>query len=279
MTMLYRGRDGAPVVVENGRAARLEDDWDSLFNRPDLAAYLRRRLHGADARASAWHPDRAPLAAPIGNQEVWAAGVTYYRSRDARIEESRDAGGGDFYARVYEADRPELFFKATPHRVVGHRDRVRIRRDSRWSVPEPELALAVNSAGRILGFTICNDMSARDIEGENPLYLPQAKVYDRCCALGPGILVAARPLPRSTTLRMEIRRGGRTVFSGATTLARLKRSPESLVAWLFRENRFPAGCFLSTGTGIVPPDSFTLKRGDRIRISAGPVGTLENEVL
>lgn len=279
MTMLYRGRDGAPVVVEDGRAARLEDDWDALFNRPDLAAYLRRRLRAAGGRASDWHPDRAPLAAPIGSQEVWAAGVTYYRSRDARIEESRDAGGGDFYARVYEADRPELFFKATPHRVVGHRDKVRIRRDSRWSVPEPELALAVNSAGRILGFTICNDMSSRDIEGENPLYLPQAKVYDRCCALGPGILVASRPLPRSTTLRMEIRRGGRTVFSGATTLARLKRSPESLVAWLFRENRFPAGCFLSTGTGIVPPDSFTLKRGDRIRISAGPLGTLENEVL
>ena len=279
MTMLYRGRDGAPVVVENGRAARLEDDWDALFNRPDLAAYLLRRLRAAGGRASDWHPDRAPLAAPIGSQEVWAAGVTYYRSRDARIEESRDSGGGDFYARVYEADRPELFFKATPHRVVGHRDKVRIRRDSRWSVPEPELALAVNSAGRILGFTICNDMSSRDIEGENPLYLPQAKVYDRCCALGPGILVASRPLPRSTILRMEIRRGGRTVFSGATTLARLRRSPESLVAWLFRENRFPAGCFLSTGTGIVPPDSFTLKRGDRIRISAGPLGTLENEVL
>ena len=278
MTMLYRSRDGAAVAVEDGRAVRLEDDWDALFTRPDLAVDLRRRLRGAGGRASRWDPDRVPPAAPIAGQEVWAAGVTYYRSRDARIEESRDAGGGDFYARVYEAARPELFFKATPHRVVGHRDRVRIRRDSRWNVPEPELALAVNSAGRIIGFTICNDMSSRDIEGENPLYLPQAKVYDRCCALGPGILVAARPLPRSTAVRMEIRRAGRRVFSGATTLARLKRSPESLVAWLFRENRFPAGCFLSTGTGIVPPDRFSLRRGDRIRISIPPIGTLENEV-
>lgn len=277
--MLYRLRDGAALAVGGGRAVRLEDDWDALFNRPDLAAYLAQRL-GRDGEGTLdWDPDRAPLAAPIGGQEVWAAGVTYYRSRDARIEESRQAGGGDFYARVYEADRPELFFKATAHRVVGHRDGVRIRRDSRWSVPEPELALAVNSARRIVGFTICNDMSARDIEGENPLYLPQAKVYDRCCALGPGILVTARPLPRSTTIRMEIHRGGRRVFSGATPLARLKRPPESLVAWLFRENRFPAGCFLSTGTGIVPGDDFALRRGDHIRISVGPLGTLENDVL
>ena len=273
---LYRTKKGI-IAEENGRAGVLKDrDWDALFNRKGLGAYLTASLK--KSKPVPWKPDSAPLLAPIGSQEVWAAGVTYYRSRDARMEESKAAGGGDFYARVYEADRPEIFFKSTPHRVSGPRGKVRIRRDSKWNVPEPELAAVVNSAGRIIGWTICNDMSSRDIEGENPLYLPQAKVYDQSCALGPCILVSDEIPPPSTEIRIEILRGAQAAFSGATALERLKRSPESLVGWLLRDNSFPAGCFLSTGTGIVPGDSFTLQSGDEIRITIPPIGTLKNTV-
>jgi len=209
---------------------------------------------------------------------VWAAGVTYYRSRDARIQESKSSGGGDFYDRVYSADRPELFFKATPHRVVGPNGNVAIRDDATWSVPEPELTLLITPTERIVGYTIGNDMSSRDIEGENPLYLPQAKVYDRSCALGPCILVTNSPLPRSTEIQLEIRRRGETAFSGSTSLDAMKRDPASLVGFLYRNNSFPNGCFLLTGTGIVPPDSFTLKTGDEIRITITDIGTLINYV-
>jgi len=273
---LYRTKQGI-VAEEGGKAGLLKDkDWDALFNRKGLAAYLSKALKGA--KALKFDPARAALLAPIGTQEVWAAGVTYFRSRDARMEESKAAGGGDFYARVYEADRPEIFFKATPHRVAGPGQKVRIRKDSKWNVPEPELAVVVNSAGAIIGWSICNDMSSRDIEGENPLYLPQAKVYDQSCGLGPCILVASEPPAPSTEIRIEILRAGAAAFAGATALDRLKRSPRSLVDWLLRDNSFPAGCFLSTGTGIVPPDSFTLQSGDEIRITIGPIGTLINTV-
>ena len=209
---------------------------------------------------------------------MWAAGVTYYRSRDARIQESKSSGGGDFYDRVYSADRPELFVKATPHRVVGPNGNVAIRDDATWSVPEPELTLLITPTERIVGYTIGNDMSSRDIEGENPLYLPQAKVYDRSCALGPCILVTNSPLPRSTEIQLEIRRRGETAFSGSTSLDAMKRDPASLVGFLYRNNSFPNGCFLLTGTGIVPPDSFTLKTGDEIRITITDIGTLINYV-
>jgi 2-dehydro-3-deoxy-D-arabinonate dehydratase len=222
--------------------------------------------------------DTASLKAPIGSQEVWAAGVTYYRSRDARMEESKSAGGGDFYDRVYRADRPELFFKATAHRVSGHLEPVAIRRDASWSVPEPELTLLISPGGKIQGYTIGNDMSSRDIEGENPLYLPQAKVYDRSCALGPGVLVSSEPLQPSTGIQLEIVRAQQTVFSGSTTLASLKRDPATLVEYLYRESSFPSGCYLLTGTGIVPPDSFTLNHGDEVRISIDGIGTLINRV-
>jgi 2-dehydro-3-deoxy-D-arabinonate dehydratase len=273
---LYRTRKGI-VAEDAGRAGLLKDkDWDALFNRKGLSAYLAKSLKAA--KPLKFNPDAAPLLAPIGSQEVWAAGVTYYRSRDARMEESKAAGGGDFYARVYEADRPEIFFKSTPHRVSGPRQDVRIRKDSKWNVPEPELAVVVNSAGRIIGWTICNDMSSRDIEGENPLYLPQAKVYDQSCALGPCILVSETMPPPETEIRIEILRAGKAEFSGKTALDRLKRSPESLVGWLLRDNTFPAGCFLSTGTGVVPADSFTLLSGDEIRITIPPIGTLSNTV-
>jgi 2-dehydro-3-deoxy-D-arabinonate dehydratase len=273
---IYRTKQGI-VAEDAGKAGLLKDkDWDALLNRKNLSAHLAKSLK--TAKPVKFDPEKAALLAPIVSQEVWAAGVTYYRSRDARMEESKAAGGGDFYAKVYEALRPEIFFKSTPHRVSGHRQKVRIRKDSKWNVPEPELAAVVNSAGKIIGWTICNDMSSRDIEGENPLYLPQAKVYDQSCALGPGILVSEEIPPPTTEIRIEILRQGASAFAGATALDRLKRSPESLVGWLLRDNSFPAGCFLSTGTGVVPGDSFTLQSGDEIRITIGPIGTLSNTV-
>ena len=222
--------------------------------------------------------DPATALAPIVSQEVWAAGVTYYRSRDARMRESKDAGGGDFYARVYDAPRPELFFKATGRRVVGSGAPVRIRSDAHWSVAEPELTLLVNPRGQVIGYTVGNDMSSRDIEGENPLYLPQAKVYTGSCALGPGVLLSAEPLPKSTSISIEIVRRGASAYSGSTTLNELKRDPKELVEFLFRDNSFPDGVFLMTGTGIVPGDEFTLESGDRIRITIEGIGTLANQV-
>ena len=245
---------------------------ESPTTREDLYAYLLDYPGPPIAT-----PDPR-LLAPIDQQEIWAAGVTYLRSRTARMAESESTGGMSFYDRVYHADRPELFFKGTPHRVAGPGEPVRIRRDSQWNVPEPELTLLVSPAGKITGYTIGNDMSSRDIEGENPLYLPQAKVYDRSCALGPAILVAREPLPASTTIAIEIARAGATVFHDSTTLASMKRRPEELVDYLYRENSFPNGCFLLTGTGVVPPDGFTLQSGDEIAISIDGIGTLRNSV-
>ncbi len=281
---LYRTSNGI-YVEEGGSCYRVpESNWDALVAHGDLREYLRSVVNGgkpaadfASARPETWPETR--IEAPIGSQEVWAAGVTYYRSRSARMAEAKDAGGGDFYDRVYSAERPELFFKATASRVAGPGANVRIRSDAKWSVPEPELTLLINPRGQIIGYTVGNDMSSRDIEGENPLYLPQAKVYDRSCALGPCILVSSEPLPPTTPIRLEIARGGRSEFSAATTLAELKRAPADLVAYLFRENTFPSGAFLMTGTGIVPPDDFTLAPGDTVRITIDPIGTLENVVV
>jgi 2-dehydro-3-deoxy-D-arabinonate dehydratase len=273
---LYRTGDG-PYVEQDAKYYRIpEHSWDALVIHEDLQGYLRTIVrHGQPERD--FSP--AQILAPIGNQEVWAAGVTYYRSRSARMEESKSAGGGDFYDRVYSAERPELFFKATASRVAGPGSHVRIRSDARWNVPEPELTLLINHRGQIIGYTVGNDMSSRDIEGENPLYLPQAKVYDRSCALGPCLLITTEPLPTSTPIRIEILRSGSSEFSADIALAELKRAPASLVEYLFRDNNFPFGAFLMTGTGIVPPDSFTLKPGDRIRITIDPIGTLENDVI
>ncbi|HRP03776.1 MAG TPA: fumarylacetoacetate hydrolase family protein [Opitutaceae bacterium] len=228
------------------------------------------RISGLDANV--------PLLAPMGSQEIWAAGVTYLRSRTARMEESKVAGGDSFYDKVYHAVRPELFFKATPHRVAAPGTPVRIRGDSRWNVPEPEVTLALTSHGRIFGYTVGNDMSSRDIEGENPLYLPQAKVYDRSAAIGPCLLVTEDELPKETRIEIDIRRGAASVFSGHTTISQIKRSFTELAEFLFRDNTFPVGCFLMTGTGIVPGDSFTLNSGDEIRITIAPIGTLMNPV-
>lgn len=272
---LYRTPHG-PLLEDRGQFYLIESaSWDALITRDDLYEHLGEHLGRAKAIE---HSTLEDLQAPIGTQEVWAAGVTYYRSRDARMQESKSSGGGDFYDRVYAAQRPELFFKATPHRVAGPNGKVAVRDDATWSVPEPELALLVTPSGRIVGYTVGNDMSSRDIEGENPLYLPQAKVYDRSCALGPCILVSNSPLPRSTEIQLEIRRGEQTEFSGSTSLASLKRDPASLVEFLYRNNSFPNGCFLLTGTGIVPPDSFTLKPNDEIRITITGIGTLVNYV-
>ena len=204
--------------------------------------------------------------------------MTYFRSRTARIEESKAATGGHFYDLVYNAERPELFFKAASWRVKGSGDNVRIRRDARWNVPEPELALLVSPTGRIIGYTAGNDMSSRDIEGENPLYLPQAKVYDGACALGPALLVSADPPARTTAIGLEIRRHGQTVFRGTSALSEMKRDLDGLVEYLFRETSFPDGCVLLTGTGVVPPDNFTLQPGDETVITIDGIGTLQNTV-
>jgi 2-dehydro-3-deoxy-D-arabinonate dehydratase len=271
---LYRTSE-AVVLEEAAGCFALPLDWDELFRAPDPFRVVEAARFGAP---SVGRPGDHDLLPPVEGQEVWAAGVTYYRSRDARIDESKAAGGGDFYARVYEAERPELFFKAAPFRVAGHAQPVRIRADARWNVPEPELALAVNAEGRIIGFTVGNDMSSRDIEGENPLYLPQAKVYDGSCALGPGLLLRKDPLPAACAIRLEVRRDGTAAFAGETTLAQLKRKPEELVAYLYRETSFPDGCYLLTGTGIVPPGEFTLARGDVVRIAIDEIGVLENTV-
>ena len=272
---LYRTTAGS-FVEEYGQFYRIDGfPWDALLAREDLPEFLTAQITAATPSQEF---QAAAVLAPIGRQEVWAAGVTYYRSRGARMEEAKDAGGGDFYDRVYTAERPELFFKSTASRTVGNGDKVRIRGDAHWSVPEPELTLLVSPGGRITGYTIGNDMSSRDIEGENPLYLPQAKVYTGSCALGPCILVNASPLLHSTEIMLEILRNGRVEFSGSVALTELKRDPKTLVEYLLRDNAFPDGCFLMTGTGIVPPSTFTLASGDCVRITIEPIGTLENEV-
>jgi 2-dehydro-3-deoxy-D-arabinonate dehydratase len=271
---LFRTRRGW-ILEQSERYFHLPADGRGLTTRDDLPAYLESIARGL---APAAEPLLHDLQAPVENQEVWAAGVTYFRSRTARIEESKAATGGHFYDLVYNAERPELFFKAAPWRVVGPGQPVRIRRDARWSVPEPELALLISPAGRVIGYTAGNDMSSRDIEGENPLYLPQAKVYDGACALGPAILVGGKDLSAATTIHLEIRRGGQPAFAGSTTLSEIKREFATLVDYLYRETSFPDGCVLLTGTGVVPPDDFTLRTGDETFITIDGIGTLQNTV-
>jgi 2-dehydro-3-deoxy-D-arabinonate dehydratase len=273
--ILYRTAD-ALYVEQDGKLYRLaENSLDALIAHDDLHSHLSAHIAKSSPTSD---PVHTKLEVPIEHQEVWASGVTYYSSRRARIAESKDAGGGDFYDRVYTAERPELFFKAVAHKVAGPNSHVKIRRDATWSVPEPELTLLINPRAQIIGYTVGNDMSSRDIEGANPLYLPQAKVYDRSCALGPGLLIRSEPMPSSTQIKLDILRSDQTEFSATTTLTELKRDPATLVEYLFRDHTFPYGCFLLTGTGIVPPDSFTLASKDEIRITIEGIGTLTNTV-
>jgi 2-dehydro-3-deoxy-D-arabinonate dehydratase len=231
-----------------------------------------------DSKATLAAPPQTRLMAPLDRQEVWAAGVTYKRSQVARMEESET--GASHYDRVYTAPRPELFFKAMPRRVAGPGQPVRIRKDTQWSVPEPELALVISPQARLVGFTVGNDMSARDIEGENPLYLPQAKLYDDCCGLGPCILIPETPINRAEThITLAIQRQGKEVFRGTTNLDQMKRTFDDLIYWLFRDNSFPDGVVLLTGTGIVPPNEFTLEAGDIVSIDITGIGMLTNPVV
>ncbi|MCI0707653.1 MAG: fumarylacetoacetate hydrolase family protein [Ignavibacteriae bacterium] len=275
---LYKVKHGL-VIEHDGKMYSLKgEQWDSFVNDDRLADKMREIIEHSKPDSNAGALVDQQLLAPIQSQEVWASGVTYLRSKVERQEESKQAGGGEFYARVYEAERPELFFKATAYRTVGHKGEVRIREDSTWNVPEPELTLVINSNGKIVGYTIGNDMSSRSIEGENPLYLPQAKTYDGCCALGPCVYVTETPLPGSTVIELKIRRKGAVVVSGEITLDQMKRTQEELVRFLFRECSFPHGCLLMTGTGIIPSNDFTLARGDEISITIEPIGTLVNTV-
>jgi 2-dehydro-3-deoxy-D-arabinonate dehydratase len=274
---LFRTNRG--IIAENSaRYLQLSDNWDELINRNDLIAYLQECFDNQNAKIVGGNIIEEELLPPIVSQEVWGAGVTYMRSREASMDEAKVAGGGDFYDKVYDAERPEIFFKNLAHRTAGSGQTVRIRKDSHWNVPEPEFTLFINNAGRISGYTIGNDMSSRDIEGQNPLYLPQAKSYDYSAALGPCILLTESPIDPDTVIRLEILRDGGVVFSGEVPLNQMKRSFDELAEYLYRECSFPHGCFLMTGTGIIPPNDFTLKSGDEIRISVDPIGVLVNTV-
>jgi 2-dehydro-3-deoxy-D-arabinonate dehydratase len=245
-----------------------------LLEQPALPGFLRQLSNKALPRVAL---SEAQLCVPVDSQEVWAAGVTYLRSKKARMEESNFSATA--YDRVYDADRPELFFKSLGEKAVGPAEAVGIRADARWNVPEPELALVCNSRGSVLGYTIGNDMSARDIEGENLLYLPQAKIYDGSCALGPWIeFGSSEAEARTWTIGLTIHRRGKPMFEGSTAVAQLKRNFSELASFLFRSQRFPHGAILLTGTGVVPPDNFTLEPEDIVRIDISGIGTLQNTV-
>ncbi len=278
MIKVYR-RSETVVLIEDGERVYEHGgfSFDGVFQADNPRQFVEQAMSEAST-ISADALDRETWLPPIESQEVWAAGVTYFRSREARMEESEDAGGDVFYDKVYDADRPELFFKATPARTRGHGAPICIRSDSSWDVPEPELTLAINCHGRVFGYTIGDDVSSRSIEGENPLYLPQAKVYRGSCSIGPALCLADEPLPRETAIALTILRDGEAAFAGETALTQLKRSFDELAEYLFRDNEFPHGCWLMTGTGIVPSTDFTLKPGDVVRIAIDGLGVLENAV-
>lgn len=270
----------AVVKIENNLASILDLNSSGLSSLQDLLSsnaleQLANTLptigNPVSVESLAWLP-------PIDQQEVWAAGVTYKRSQTARMEESEAAAS--CYDRVYTAARPEIFFKATPNRCEGHGGNLRIRSDATWNVPEPELALVISNSGTIVGYTIGNDMSSRDIEGDNPLYLPQAKLYNQCCGLGPWITLAGgMPERMSIGIRLKIERHGGVVFTGETSVAQMARQFEDLVSWLLRDNDMPNGAFLLTGTGIVPDSPFTLAKGDIVHVSIDGIGTLTNTIV
>lgn len=274
---LYKTKTGIVVEHTSNYYPLQEKNWSELLNRKNLYTFLLETIKSLNNR-SILLEEGNNLMPPIDLQEVWAAGVTYKRSMEARMKEAEAAGGGDFYDLVYSADRPEIFFKANPHRVVGHLDHVKIRKDSTWNVPEPELTLVINNQNQIIGYTIGNDMSSRSIEGENPLYLPQAKTYDSSASLGPGILLTQDPIPLDTKIQMEIKRNGERCYQDQVEIKQMKRSFEELVHFLTYACSFPHGVFLMTGTCLVPEESFTLKPGDEITITIDHIGTLINFV-
>jgi 2-dehydro-3-deoxy-D-arabinonate dehydratase len=272
---LYNTTNG--IVIEQKEKFYLaKEDWNNFINDD---AVLQKSTAAITTATPVDKSAVENLLPTIGsNQELWACGVTYYRSMVGRQEESKAAGGADFYGKVYEAERPECFFKSTPHRVVGNTGLVRIRKDSTWDVPEPELTLVVTSSGKIIGYTIGNDMSSRSIEGENPLYLPQAKTYDGCAAVGPCVYLTNEPLSADTQIHLTIKRNSAVVFEGTIALSQMKRTPQELVSFIYKESSFPHGCLIMTGTGIVPGSDFTLQSGDEINISIDNIGTLTNTV-
>ncbi len=275
---LYKTTSGIIIESNNQFYLSKHQDWDIFINRDDLYEALVAEIATMDSpENAAWFAQKTILA-PIQTQEIWAAGVTYLRSRNARMEESKDSGGDTFYDKVYEAERPEIFFKATAQRTVGTNDFVRIRKDSTWDVPEPELTLCISSSGKIVGYSIGNDMSSRSIEGENPLYLPQAKSYDKCAALGPCVYVSEHPISPDTIINMKINRDGENVFDEQVAISQMKRKHQELVDFLYRECSFPNGCFLMTGTCIVPDYPFTLQKDDEILITIDHIGVLRNVV-
>jgi 2-dehydro-3-deoxy-D-arabinonate dehydratase len=268
------------IVVEYQQQCYIphNQDWDSFINHPNLYTKILEELPHYQILGDVTALDKMHILAPLGNQEIWASGVTYMRSKHARMEESQQSGGATFYDKVYEAERPELFFKATANRTVGPGQQVRIRKDSTWDVPEPELTLLVNSDAQIIGYTIGNDMSSRSIEGENPLYLPQAKMYNGAAAIGPCILVSDGPIHPETLISIQIKRGQNLVFEGKIAINQMKRAHPELVEYLFKEQTFEKGVLLMTGTGIVPGNDFTLQPADEISITIEGIGTLTNTV-
>lgn len=276
---LYKHIKGILIELQQKFYIIEGEQWDLFINRDNLfdlvSEFLKTRLPIENPEVYL----KEGILAPIGeNQEIWASGVTYFNSKLGREEESKKAGGSDFYARVYDAERPELFFKAMGFRAIGPGGKVRIRKDSSWDVPEPELTLVITSSGKIIGYTIGNDMSSRSIEGENPLYLPQAKCYDGSTAIGPCVLVLKDSLPLSTTISLTITRASSKAFYGEITIDQIKRKFEDLVSFLYTECSFPNGSYLMTGTGVVPTSEFTLKTDDEIKIAIAGIGTLTNTV-
>lgn len=275
---IYNTSSGIIINHNNQYFLTEEKSWDRFVNRSNLFKVVSSELQYLQPDEDLQALTHSAVLTPIGNQEVWASGVTYFRSREARIEESKEAKGGDFYARVYEADRPELFFKSPAYRTVGSGENIRIRADSKWNVPEPELTLFICSAGTIEGYTIGNDVSSRDIEGENPLYLPQAKSYNGATALGPCLLVTNGPIDPDANISIEISRDSAVLFKEKISINQMKRKHKDLVAYLFRELDFPHGTYLMTGTGIIPSDDFTLHSGDIVKITIPEIGSLINTV-
>ena len=273
---IYLTPQGIQIQDQEGKCVQAKEaNWDLFINQKNLFEICKSEMRSSDQAISQISNPKCP----IGQQEIWAAGVTYLRSKVARMEESMESGGDTFYDKVYSAERPEIFYKGNKLRSVGPGGKVKIRKDSKWNVPEPELTLFINSHGELAGYSIGNDMSSRDIEGENPLYLPQAKVYDGAAGLGPCILVTDKPLDPATVINMEIFRDGNQVFQGDTQISQMKRTHSELVHYLTMEMSFPHGTFLMTGTCVVPDPPFTLQSGDEILITIEPIGTLKNIVL